>query len=109
MPSPPPRGRRTSCRRRCRRAPAATPTGRFAAPEDSRAPLRIWALRHGRLAIVTRAYPAAIRADAAAAWSEYRRRKASGEDVRGVLAARVADECLLGNAAAAVKLVRSLP
>jgi hypothetical protein len=84
-------------------------SGRLAAPEDSRGPLRVWALRRGRLAVVTRAYPAAIRADAADAWREYQRRKANGEDVRGVLAARVADECLLGNAAAALRLVRSLP
>jgi hypothetical protein len=83
--------------------------GRFAAREDSRGPLRVLALRAGRLAPVTDAYPAALRADAASAWREYRVRRANGEDVRGVLAARVADECLLGNGPAALKALRSLP
>jgi hypothetical protein len=83
--------------------------GRFAAQEDSRAPLRVLALRAGQLAVVTRAYPAATRTDAAAAWRAYRARRANGEDVRGVLAARVADECLLGNGRPALSFLRSLP
>jgi hypothetical protein len=84
-------------------------SGRFAAPEDSRGPLRVLGLRNGRLAVVTRAYPAALGADAAAAWRAYQAKRANGEDVRGVLAARVADESLLGNGPAALKLLRSLP
>jgi hypothetical protein len=63
----------------------------------------------GRCAPSPRPYSAAIRTDAAAAWREYRTRRANGDDVRGVLAARVADECLLGNGPAALTFLRSLP
>jgi hypothetical protein len=83
--------------------------GRFATRADSRGPRGGGARRGGRRAPDTRAYSAAIRTDAAAAWREYRTRRANGDDVRGVLAARVADECLLGNGPAALTFLRSLP
>jgi hypothetical protein len=63
-------------------------------------PIEIWHYRAGALVDVTRRYRAAIRADASSIWRLYlsERRRADG-DVRGILAAYLADKYLLGTQA----------
>jgi hypothetical protein len=63
---------------------------------DSYFPLQIWNLQDGRLVQTTRSFAGAIRADARTLKAAYIRSRRVG-DVRGVLAAYVADEALLGN------------
>jgi len=66
----------------------------FAASFD---PIRILHFRQGKLVDVTRRFPAVVRRDAARLWGDYRRvRKSQYPDVRGVLAAYIADKYLLG-------------
>jgi hypothetical protein len=63
-------------------------------------PVQIWHYYRGTLIDVTSNYPALVRKDAATLWSEYlQTRHGSGADVRGVLAAWLADEYRLGLAA----------
>jgi subtilisin-like proprotein convertase family protein len=63
-------------------------------------PLQIWHFYRGVLTDVTSNYPALVRKDAANLWTEYlQTRHESGADVRGVLAAWLADEYRLGLAA----------
>lgn len=59
-------------------------------------PLRIWRFDGGRLVDVTRLFPGQIEHDAAGLWRAYRGLRPPAEDVRGVLAAWIADQCLLG-------------
>jgi subtilisin-like proprotein convertase family protein len=60
-------------------------------------PVQIWHFDRGVLIDVTSNYPAVVRKDAATLWSEYlQTRHESGADVRGVLAAWLADEYRLG-------------
>ena len=62
-------------------------------------PVQIWSYDHGRLFDVTSSYPTAIRSDAARIWREYlSERKNRTPDVRGLLAAWLADEYRLGRA-----------
>ncbi len=65
----------------------------FAASAD---PIQIWSYRAGRFADVTQSFPAAVRRDADRLWQGYLAdRKNEGTDVRGVLAAYLADRVLL--------------
>ena len=59
-------------------------------------PLRVWHYRHGRFVDVTRRFPGAVRADAARLWTRYLHERAQHAEVRGVLAAWLADEYRLG-------------
>jgi subtilisin-like proprotein convertase family protein len=69
----------------------------FTAYAFSGFPLRIWQYRSGRLVDATRQFPAEVEADAARQWKDYlAARKDRSADVRGVLAAWLADEYLLG-------------
>jgi subtilisin-like proprotein convertase family protein len=62
-------------------------------------PVRVESYDHGTLTDVTSSFPALVRADAASLWSEYLKiRRNRDDDVRGVLAAWVADEYRLGRA-----------
>jgi subtilisin-like proprotein convertase family protein len=62
-------------------------------------PVQIWHFDHGALTDVTSNYPAVVRKDAADLWTEYlQARGGRGADVRGVLAAWLADEYRLGRA-----------
>ena len=61
--------------------------------------LRIWRYDRGRLRDVTRSFPRAVERDAAALWRDYLRVRRSGvREVRGLLAAWLADQALLGRA-----------
>jgi len=68
----------------------------FTAYAFSRAPIRILSYDHGRLRDVTRGFAGAIARDATRVLREYRTPQAK-TDARGVLAAYVADEYLLGH------------
>jgi hypothetical protein len=71
----------------------------FACKACSRLPPVIWAFEAGRFANVTREYPEVVSKHAASLKREYltQRRPRSNRDVRGILAAYVADEYLLGH------------
>lgn len=69
----------------------------FTAYAFSRAPIRILSYDRGRLREVTRRFPGSIARDAASALRDYRTLPAHS-DARGILAAYVADEVLLGHA-----------
>ena len=71
----------------------------FTAYAASSWPLRVYAYRGGSFAVVTRAFPAALREHERGLWADYTRtRRHRAEDVRGILAAWAADMCLLGRA-----------
>jgi hypothetical protein len=59
-------------------------------------PVRLWHFNDGRLVDVTRRFPGQIRGDAAKLWRYYTKYRRTGSDVRGVLAAWMADQYLLG-------------
>jgi hypothetical protein len=113
------------------RAASSSPTPRSAtgAPRRSRSPtstatasLRSWStsalagsafpplifrLQSGKLVDVTRAFPKLVRADAATQLKLLRRLRRT-DDVRGVLAAYVADEYLLRKASVGLRQAQSL-
>lgn len=73
-------------------------------------PIRIWHFERGRLLNVTRAFPKLVARDAARLLASYRRtRRSQYPEVRGVLAAYVADQYLLGRPAVGWRLVRAAP
>ena len=81
----------------------------FTAYAFSAFPTQIWDYRSRRLVDVTRSYPALIRRDATRLWKEsLRARKSDYADVRGILAAWVADQYRLGRQAHAWSTMRSL-
>jgi hypothetical protein len=65
-------------------------------------PIQIWDYRRGRLVNMTRTYGDAIARDAARQWRWYGEARRRGWEVRGLLAAWAADECLLGHSASAL-------
>jgi hypothetical protein len=65
-------------------------------------PIQIWDYRGGRLVNTTRAYRDAIARDEARQWRWYGQARRRGWEVRGLLAAWAADECLLGRGATAL-------
>jgi hypothetical protein len=74
---------------------------------DSWFPPAIWQFRAGKLNDVTRKYPSLIKADAKRTLRIYRGRARRTRDLRGVAAAYVADQYLLGHGSRGWKLVRS--
>jgi HYR domain len=69
---------------------------------DSFFPVQMWTYTNGKLADVTRRFPALIKRDARELWRTYlRRRNRHGDDVRGVLAAYVAVSYLVNRQALA--------
>jgi hypothetical protein len=64
---------------------------------DSSFPIKLWHFEHGRVLDVTRAFPGLVGHDAKDLWRTYLERRDKG-DVRGILAAWLADEYLLGRA-----------
>lgn len=68
---------------------------------DSALPVQIFRYEHGALHDVTAAYPAVLRAEAASLWSSYLSARKTHDDIRGVLAAWLADELRLGRGATA--------
>ena len=68
----------------------------FTAFAASAFPVQIWHFDHGRMLDVTRSYPSSIERDADELWRLYQRFRPGPDDPRGVLAAWVADQYLLG-------------
>jgi hypothetical protein len=70
-------------------------------------PVRIWQYRFGRLNVATREFPSVVRRDARRHFRSYLRvRRHSPGFTRGVLAAWVADQCLLRRCRRALRTVR---
>jgi hypothetical protein len=69
----------------------------FTSYAGSALPVQAWRYRAGHMADVTRSFPSLVRKNAATLWKEYEHEH-TGEDadVRGVLAAWMADQYLLG-------------
>ena len=79
----------------------------FTSFAESAFPLRILRFDHGRFVDVTRRFPGLVRRDAAKQYALYRSvRRSRDADVRGVLAAWLADEYLLGRGAAGWSVLR---
>jgi hypothetical protein len=74
----------------------------------SRFPIQIWSYEAGRFKDVTRNFPAEIRSDATRQWRSYRSLRRRRYEVRGALAAWVADECLLHRGTGALRRLRQL-
>lgn len=73
----------------------------FTSHAASRRPPQVWHYANGRLVNVTRDYPALIEKDAAECWKAFEElspKDPTGDEVRGVLAAYLADQSLLGRA-----------
>jgi hypothetical protein len=69
----------------------------FTSYAGSALPVQVWRYRAGRLVDVTRSFPAVVRKDAATWWKAYEdERSTVDSDPRGVLAAWMADQYLLG-------------
>jgi hypothetical protein len=69
----------------------------FTSYAGSALPIQAWKYRDGHMTVVTRRFPALIRRDAASLWKDYsEQRTREFPDPRGILAAWMADEYLLG-------------
>jgi hypothetical protein len=72
-------------------------------------PIQIWRYEPGRFVDVTRDFPALVRKDAAGLWKGYRETvKSEFPEVRGILAAWMADQALLGKASSAWRTLQRL-
>jgi subtilisin-like proprotein convertase family protein len=70
-------------------------------------PIRLWHFQGGRMTDVTRSFPKAVRRDAASLWAAYKRvLRSPFREVRGVLAAYMADKYTLGEQAAGWRQVQ---
>ncbi len=70
-------------------------------------PLQIWHYERGRLIDVTRLFPGEVDHDSVELWNQYRDVRSQHEDVRGVLAAWLADQYLLGREDAGWKKIEA--
>jgi len=70
----------------------------FTAFAASAFPIQIWQFEDGRFGDVTRSFPGQVELDSKGLWRLYEDVRRERTDVRGVLAAWLADECLLGRA-----------
>ena len=81
----------------------------FTAYAGSALPIRIWKYRAGPMINVTRSFPGLVRKDAATLWKEYlAERKSEFPDPRGILAAWMGDQYLLGTQAKGWKTMTQL-
>jgi hypothetical protein len=72
-------------------------------------PIQVWHYELGRFVDVTREFPDVVRKDAAALWKSYRAARGSTfPEVRGILAAWLADQALLGRASAGWRKLEQL-
>jgi hypothetical protein len=71
----------------------------FTAYAASAFPLQLWRFEGGRFVDVTRSFPGQVELDAKGLWRLYETIHRERMDVRGVLAAWLADESMLGRAA----------
>lgn len=78
---------------------------RFSCFACSRLPPQVWEYRAGRMVDVTSSFPGQVKTDLVRLERSYRRARGRA-DVRPVLAALVADECVLGRCASGFRVVR---
>ncbi len=79
----------------------------FTSYAASALPIQIWRYERGKLVDVTSEFPALVRRDAAMWWRSYLAARRHKEDVRGLLAAWLADEIRLGRGEAGWREVRA--
>lgn len=70
-------------------------------------PIAIWQYRQGKLLNVTRRYPKLVYSDALRYWKIYEQIRSQDAEVKGILAAYLADKYLLGQAADGWQRVRA--
>ncbi|MDY7007671.1 MAG: S-layer homology domain-containing protein [Cyanobacteriota bacterium] len=68
----------------------------FSNINDAKFPVRIWQYRQGEMLDVTRQYPVQINTSASELWLEFYQRSSQNKNVKGVLAAYLANKYLLG-------------
>ncbi|WP_044171322.1 S-layer homology domain-containing protein [Kamptonema formosum] len=73
--------------------------------EDVRLPKRIWHYRQGEMVDVTRQYPQLVYEQAKQLWQTFLERRSQNKEVRGILAAYLANKHLLGEDAEGWQLV----
>lgn len=71
-------------------------TNVFSNLNDSVFPIRIWQYREGKILDVTKKYPAEINTNTSEIWLELYRRLGQNQNVKGVLAAYLANKYMLG-------------
>jgi hypothetical protein len=71
-------------------------------------PLQIWQYRQGKMIDVTRKYPKLVRANALELWQSYQRAKKEDIEVKGLLAAYLADKYSLGESVDGWKRVKQV-
>lgn len=78
----------------------------FASYAASGFPLQIWQYRPGKMLNVTRKYPKLVRGNALELWTSYQQAKKQNGEVKGLLAAYLADKYSLGESVDAWNRVR---
>ncbi|MGD1702434.1 S-layer homology domain-containing protein, partial [Dapis sp. BLCC M229] len=80
----------------------------FSNINDSVFPIRIWQYRQGEILDVTKKYPAQINTNASEIWLEFYRRSNQNQNVKGVLAAYLANKYMLGEKEDGWKLIEKV-
>ncbi len=80
----------------------------FSNLNDSVLPIRIWRYRQGEILDVTREYPVQINNNASELWLEFYRRSSQNQEVKGVLAAYLANQYMLGQKEDGWKLIEKV-
>ncbi|MGD1807254.1 S-layer homology domain-containing protein [Dapis sp. BLCC M126] len=80
----------------------------FSNVNDSVFPIRIWEYRQGEISDVTKKYPAQINTNASEIWLEFYRRSNQNQNVKGVLAAYLANKYMLGEKEDGWKLIEKV-
>lgn len=78
----------------------------FASFAGSGFPIQIWQYRQGQMRDVTRQFPDLVYRDASRYWQLYTEARAQNGEVKGILAAYLADKYLLGQSESGWRLVR---
>ncbi|MEB3343109.1 S-layer homology domain-containing protein [Okeania sp.] len=80
----------------------------FSEINDSVLPIRIWQYRGGKISDVTKKYPEQINTNASENWLEFYNRSKQNKNVKGVLAAYLANKYMLGEKEEGWKLVEKV-
>ncbi|NET27569.1 S-layer homology domain-containing protein [Okeania sp. SIO1I7] len=80
----------------------------FSNINNARFPIRIWQYRQGEMLDVTRQYPVQINTSASELWLEFYQRSSQNQNVKGVLAAYLANKYLLGQKEDGWKLIEKV-
>lgn len=80
----------------------------FSNRNDERFPIRIWQYRQGEMLDVTKQYPVEINTSASELWLEFYQRSSKNQNVKGVLAAYLANKYLLDQKEDGWKLIEKV-